>query len=316
MADFLLSKLKSTTGITFTNKIISYVLILSMVSASILFNDKEIILPEMAALAVGCFIYQNPIWISKPLHLFLLPSLTATFGFLINLLDITMAEKLIFILLLMVSILRIFKSSLAPALATGLLPIITNSTSFYFIISIIFFTLILAISVALKNRASKKKNIVDTKNQPKNDILYLGLISAWILFCSHFGWIFMVAIPPVIVVGYESVHKKEYHFDTFYKQIICLFFASFIGTQALYLIDNLIVVVFIDILLVSVILRLFKFKLPPAYAMAILPIVLHTFSYNYFYWQVLTMSVFILGTVFVYKNSLFLKKKYFLSKNE
>jgi hypothetical protein len=303
MTDFSLSKLKSTTGVSLRNKIVSYFFILSMIGISLIFSEKEIILPEMAALAIGCFIYENPVWISKPFHIFLLPSLTAVCGFLINKLDITMAEKLISILLLMLLILRLFKSSLAPALATGLLPVITNSTSNYFLLSILFFTLVLAVSITFRPNVSEVKKTLHQENQTKNSMLFLVFISCWIVFCSYYGMLFMAAIPPVIVVGYESVHKKEYNITIFYKQLICLFSAAFIGTQTLYLIDNLVIAALIDILLVSFILRLFKFKLPPAYAMAILPMVLHSFSHNYFYWQVLIMSSVVLGTVYFFKNT-------------
>lgn len=301
MPAFLLPNIKPTSKIIFINKMLSYIFILSMISVSLFLSDKEIILPEMAALAVGCIIYEHPVWISKPLHIFLLPSLTAICGFLINRLDITMAEKLIAILIVMLLVLRIFKSSLAPALATGLLPIITNCTSFSFIASILVFTLILALGLFFKPEASREKKGIVIENQNRNTLLYLVFISSWILFCSHFGWLFMAAIPPIIVVGYESVHKKEYTFDVFYKQIICLFLAAFIGAQTLYFIDNLIIVAFVDILLVSLVLRLFQFKMPPVYAMALLPMVLHNFSHNYFYFQVLLVSIVILSTVYFYK---------------
>lgn len=314
MKDFLFSNLKSTTRTALGNKILSYVLILSMIALSVTFGDQEIILPEMAALAVGCLIYENPMWVSKPFHIFILPSITALCGFLINRLDIPIAAKLIVILLVMFVILSLFKSSLAPALATGLLPVITNSTSFSFLISILFFTLILAIGLYFKTKVVEEKKLLVSKNHTKKNIFYLTFISCWIVGCAHYQMIFMAAIPPVIVVGYESVHKKDYNFKVFYKQIICLFCAAFIGVQTLYFFENILVAAFADILLVSLILRLFRFKLPPAYAMAILPMVLHSFSYDYFYWQVLLMSVLILGTVFVAKNSLIFTPNFRLRK--
>lgn len=265
------------------------------------FKSKEIILPEIAALAVGCLVYQNPIWLSKPLHLFLLPSITAVLGFLVNMLPIEYAYKLVLILALMLLVLRLFKSFLAPALATGLLPVITNASSYSFIISILLFTCALSLYVVLSN--TEKKNIGLPKQENSRDgILYMVFIALWILICDQEKWMFMAALPPVIVTGYEAAHKEVYDMVTLKKQIVCLFLASFVGIQALHFLNNLLLVVLADILAVALILKIFKFRLPPAYAMAILPMILYNASYSYFYFQVLLMSIIIFGAVYLYKN--------------
>jgi hypothetical protein len=61
-----------------------YALIFLMIGTSIMVNNKEVILPEMAALAIGCLIQQYPAWLAKPFHIFILPSINAVGGFLIN----------------------------------------------------------------------------------------------------------------------------------------------------------------------------------------------------------------------------------------
>lgn len=285
----------------FSKSLIAYFIIAVMIVASVIFKDKEIILPEMSALAIGCLVYQNPVWLSRPLHIFLLPSLTAILGFFINRLDFSLAQKFILVLIIMVLILRLFKSNLAPALATGLLPIITNSTSYSFIASILSLTLLLSLSIKLMYKP-EKGSAQSNLHHYKNGILYMVFLAVWILICSQAKLMFMAVIPPVIVVGYESVNKEMYSFEVLKKQVGCLFLAAFVGTKALYFLDNLLIVALIDVVAVSFILHLFKFKLPPAYAMALLPMVLRNISYNYFYLQVLILSVIIFGTVYLYKN--------------
>jgi hypothetical protein len=279
-----------------------YALIFIMIGASLFFGQKEIILPEMAALAVGCLIYEHPGWVAKPFHIFLLPSITAVGGFLINKLDIGMAPKLILALSFIWIVLLLFKSSLAPALATGLLPVITNATSVSFILAIVVLTFILY--QGLRFKKGEPQVVTNSGgHKPKDNILYLAFLSVWILICSRNGWMFIAAIPPVIVVGYESVHKKDYTLKMFYKQVICLFLAAYIGTQSLYFLNNLLLAALVDIILVTLTLRLLSFKLPPAYAMALLPMVLHnSTSHKYFHWQVLTMATLVLGIVCLYKN--------------
>ena len=122
-----------------------------MIATAILFKDKEIILPEIAALSVGIITFRENKWIQRPIHIFLLPSITAILGFGINFLPIILSLKLVLVLIGMLVFLRIFKSQLAPALATGLLPIVTNAHSFLFLISIIFFVLLLYFAIKLFN---------------------------------------------------------------------------------------------------------------------------------------------------------------------
>lgn len=289
----------------FYNKgIVGFIIIILMIIASMIFDSREIILPEIAALAIGCLVYQNLIWLSKPLHIFLLPSITAVLGFSVNMLDVGLAHKLVLILLLMFLVLKLFKSFLAPALATGLLPVITNATSYSFIISILLFTFVLSLSLILAG-TKEKTNYQSKEQNSKDGIIYIIFIAVWIVICDQEKWMFMAAIPPVIVTGYEAVHKEVYEGLTFRKQVICLFLASFIGIQALHFLDNLVLVVLVDMFAVSLILRIFKCRLPPAYAMAILPMVLYNASYVYFYFQVLLMSVIVFGAIYLYKKKHF-----------
>lgn len=300
----------------FYNKgIIGFAIIILMIIASMIFDSREIILPEIAALAIGCLVYQNPIWLSKPLYIFLLPSITAVLGFLVNMLNVGLTQKLVLILFLMFLVLKFFKSFLAPALATGLLPVITNATSYSFIISILVLTSVLSLFLILADK--KEKTNCQSKEQNSRDgMIYILFIALWIVICDYEKWMFMAALPPVIVIGYEAVHKEVYDGVTFRKQVVCLFLSAFIGIQALHFLDNLIIVVLIDMFAVSLVLRIFKCRLPPAYAMAILPMVLYNASYNYFYFQVLLMSVIIFGAIYLYKSPVFRRNIEIFSKGK
>jgi hypothetical protein len=280
---------------------LAYALIFVMIGVSLVVKNKEVILPEMAALAIGCLIQQYPAWLAKPFHIFLLPSITAIGGFLINRMDLNLAAKLILVVVFFLLTLLIFKSTLAPALATGLLPVITNAESWYFIFSILVFTFLLFMSLYIK-RDGRQTPVTLKQYRLQDNILYLAFISVWILICSQNGWMYMAAIPPVLVVGFESVHKDDYTFKMFYKQVICLALAAFIGIQSLYFLNNLLLAALFDLVAVSLMLRLLAFKLTPAYATAILPMVLRNVSHQYFYWQVFIMAGIVLGSIYTYKN--------------
>lgn len=199
--------------------------------------------------------------------------------------------------------LRVFKLTLGPALATGLLPIITNCTSLLFIASILFFmfTLALMVTVLLKEPQQKTEGNKTDSGNPFQLWIYLALLIVWIVFCSVANIMEVVAIPPVIVVGYESIHKKEYTTMMLNKQIAALIAAALIGSLTVYYIDNYVLCALINCIGVTLILKGLNFKMPPAYAMALLPMILHVNSHLYFGLKVGLMALVILGTVRIYK---------------
>lgn len=108
--------------------LIGFALVLLMVAGAMFLHDQEIILPEIAALTAGMWIYHNPRWLHQPYKIFLAPSGTAVIGFLINQLPVNYPIKISLTLVGILVLLRELRSPLAPAFATGLLPIIVNAT--------------------------------------------------------------------------------------------------------------------------------------------------------------------------------------------
>jgi len=280
----------------------TYAIIFLMIGAATVFNNREIILPEVSALSIGCLIYQNPTWLAKPFHVFLLPSLTAVGGFFTNRLDINLAAKLILVLIMVVAVLSMFKSGMAPTFATGLLPVITRADSMMFIYSILLLTLLLYVVIRLFH------NHLPTPQQAKQQghrhrLLYLAFVSVWVVICWVMGWMLMAAIPPVIVVGYESMHKDAYPIGILGKQVLCLVAGALIGNVSLYLCKNLLLTTLVDMALVTMLIKIVQFKLTPTYAMSLLPMVLPGTSHTYFGLCVLLLCVVVLGFVWVYKNA-------------
>lgn len=279
----------------------AYAIIFLMIGAAMVFNNREIILPEVSALAIGCLVYQNPAWLARPFHLLLLPSLTAVGGFFINRLELNLAFKLVMVLALVVAVLILFKSTLAPAFATGLLPVITHADSMMFVYAILVLTLLLYMSIRLLHQHLPPAEPIKPPDH-QHKLLYLSFVSGWIVTCWVMNWMFVAAIPPVIVVGYESIHKDAYPAGVFGKQALCLVAAALIGTLSLYLFKNLLLAALIDMVLVTVLISVVKFQLTPTYAMSLLPMVLPGTSHTYFGLWVLLMCLVVLGFVFAYKN--------------
>lgn len=282
---------------------VAYGLILLMTAAAFGLNDKEIILPELTALSIGCFIYKKNTWTSKPLHLFLLPSVTAFSGFFINQLEINIVAKIIMIIVVMFTILYCIKSNLAPALATGLLPIVTNSNSYVFLIAILLSMGLLAIlsSVFFKPEVSRTASA----EEPKSILAILVLLTVliiWILICSAGGIMQMAVLPPVIVMAYEFIDKKTYSLMMLYKQVMALMLAAFIGAQSFYFLDNYVLSALVNLIAVTIILHYLKMKMPPVYAMAMLPMVLPSYSHVYFALNTGIAAAVLLGTIYILIN--------------
>lgn len=282
---------------------VAYGLILLMTAAAVSFKDKEIILPELAALSSGCFMYRKNTWTAKPLHLFLQPSVTAFIGFFINHLEINMATKILVTMILMLSFLYSIKSSLAPALATGLLPIVTNCDSYIFLISIALSMGLLAILVAVFFKGEDSGTPVP--DQPKSLVailVFLAVLIIWVLICSAAGIMQIAALPPIIVLAYEHLNKKMFSFVMLYKMVAILVLAAFIGAQSFYFLDNFLLASIINLIAVTIVLHYAKMKMPPAFAMAMLPMVLPSNLPVYFTLGTGIAAMALLGTVYILIN--------------
>lgn len=279
--------------------IMAYGLILMMTAAAFSFNQKEIILPELAALSIGCFLYKKNTWTDKPMHLFLLPSTTAFIGYFINQLELDMAAKIVLVLMIMFMMLHFIKSNLAPALATGLLPIVTNCDSYIFLISILVFTGLLAVSAALFFRTENVEQMPKEESKPVLSIMvFLAVLIVWVIICYVADVMQMAAIPPIIVLGYESINKKMYSLTMMYKQVTALVLAAFIGSQTIYYLDNFLLAAVLNFVGVSIILHLLKMKMPPVYGMVMLPMILPGYSHVYFAVNVAVTSLVLMGTIY------------------
>ncbi|MGO1817678.1 MAG: hypothetical protein ACTHZ1_12215 [Sphingobacterium sp.] len=280
-----------------------FILILSMVLLSLMVGNKEVILPELAALSIGTLVYMKKEWRTKPWDLFKLPTITATIGFFVNQFNIPVVGKLILTFLGMMIVLAAAKNFLAPALATGLLPVITNCSSWEFMLAIVVFTFILALCIHLRRHKAILEPAEEEEVRSTDFFLYLSVIIGWFSICFYTGRMEMAAIPPVIVVALESMGSKQLSVGTWSKQVLTLTLSAFIGATAItFFADHILIGAALSILGVSLLLALFQFKLPPAFAMGLLPLVLPAQQPLIFTVNVLLMALAVLGSVYLLKN--------------
>ncbi|WP_119326410.1 hypothetical protein [Companilactobacillus musae] len=281
------------------NYLLGFIFIIFMVASATILNDMEIILPEIGALTAGTWIYQNGGWINQPFKIFLAPSGTAIIGFLVNKLNISYAEKVLLGLLLMLVLLRLLHSNLAPSFATGLLPIIINATHWSFIVAILFFTLILMCGVYLQG--SYHQTSPSSIIQKHHMIIFTIMAIVWVGAVWFFGFSQMAAIPPVMVVFFEVLQKPQYSWQMASKHFIALVGAASIGVAVHLIFSSWLISAIISLPLVFVLLQLLKIKLPAAFAFPLLALVLPINMFHMLPITAILATTFFLGTIVLLK---------------
>ena len=282
------------------NYLIGFLLIIFMVASATFLNDLEIILPEIGALTAGTWIYQNGGWINQPSKIFFAPSGTAIIGFLINQLAISYAQKVLLGLILMLLLLKVLKSNLAPSFATGLLPIIINATHWSFIVAILLFTLILTCGVFLQGNYKQADPSAAIKKHHMTLFSVMAII--WVGGVWFFGFSQMAAIPPVMVVFFEVLQKPSYSWQMGSKHFVALVGAASIGFLVHSVIASWLLATVIALPLVFLLLQLLKIKLPAAFAFPLLALVLPAKMFAMLPITAALAALFFLGSVVAIKN--------------
>lgn len=277
----------------------AFVFIVLMVAAAYGLNDREIILPEMAAMAVGLWVYRDKQWLNQPDKIFILPSLTAVIGFCINLMPISYLFKLVLVLCAMLFVMRMFNYILPPALATGFLPIVTQAYEISFLISIFATSFILMLGVVLfkLNQGVERKGNFDRRK--------IGVYASITLIGFALAAIFkveaMALIPPITVVVYESLNMMMYSLKMYLKQVAVLTLSISIAVLMQLWIQDWILLTLIYMPLMFLLLKLFDMRIPAVYAFPFLVFVFPQDSVMHLPMASGLMAGFSLGCVYIYR---------------
>lgn len=285
--------------ITVRDYLVGFAFVLLMVGIATWLHDYEIILPEIAALTSGMWIYKKSDWLNQPLKIFQAPSGTAVIGFVVNRLPLNYPEKVVVTLLLILLLLRGLRSTLAPSFATGLLPIIVNATHWSFIIAIFAFTLTLMGVVLYRGLHHGLPANVTLSTHQMLIFLVAGILWTGLVWST--GNPQMAAIPPVLVVFFEALQQPSYSGKMALKHIIALSSAATIGVLIHLVIASWLLTTLISLPLIFILLAVLQLKLPAAYAFPLLALVLPTPMFDHLPLAALLAASFFMGTVFIVK---------------
>jgi len=275
------------------NELLSIALIATMFALAGFSGQKEIIFPEIAALALGAWVLDKPPWRGTNLNFWLSPSIAALTGMAIvryfpySPVFMTAAAFIAVILQL-----KLLRSAILPSISAAILPVITRADSWYYPLSVCILAGIIASGRILMNRSVPAENgdgLLNPSGSFKpggngnlSELKHWGKLLAGILAVSvvavGFHLFYMIA-PPLIVAFVELSKPDSVLRQKSAKILILLVFAAFSGVCWLYLVENILhrpiwISACISTISVFIVYRAMRLPFPPAVAIALLPTII------------------------------------------
>lgn len=261
--------------------LLSVFIVALMVASSCIFDNREIIFPEIAAIAVGAMISPKMSWNVNKIKIFIYILLCAVCGVLIvKYLPLPVWLQMIIGYALAQLFLLLSKSTFAPMISAMVLPIMLQTTTPVYIISAAFFTaLILLFRLLLeKTKIIKCEQYVKLPAPSKSNFLSIllrtllasPLVAAAILLNCSF------AVAPPLLVAFTEFSNVNCHarkrLPTAVALVTC---GAIFGSACRYIFTvvlGLPLFLSASVAILSVILLLHKAKMyiPPVGAIAVL----------------------------------------------
>ncbi len=284
----------------------AFILILTMFAVAEYTGQKEIIFPEISALALGAWIMEKPPWGDSAFDFWLSPTLAALTGVLMvrffSYVPVFMIGGAFCLVVLQLKFLR---SNVLPSISAAILAIITRSDSWLYPLSVCIMTGMIAFGRYAVNRvASGEKSAVFCEKpalaeiETRSELVYWGKLFAGVMavvsVAAFSGRLFMVA-PPLIVAFVELSKPGGVLQDKWLKILGLLAFAAFGGVFCFALIHTVLhlplwIVASASTASVFWGYHLLQLPFPPAVAISLLPTILPHDSLWSYPWQVLAGS--------------------------
>lgn len=268
-------------------------LILAMFAVAEYTRQKEVVFPEIAALALGAWVMETTPWKSSIIDFWLSPTLAALTGMLmVRLFPYAPFFMLTGAFFLVILQLKLLRSSVLPSISAAVLAIIIHSESWYYPLSVCVLTGIIALGRYVLDRSDSlkynsgllRRAIPDMTegNGALSGLVQLSKLLAGVMFVSAIAvgsdHLFMVA-PPLLVAFVELSKPGGTLLDRSGKILGLLVFAALSGMLWFVLINTVLhwpTWIFAGMSTVTVFLAFHALQLPfpPAVAIALLPAIL------------------------------------------
>lgn len=289
-------------------------MIMAMFAVAEYTGEKEVIFPEIAAIALGAWIMEKSPWRSSLLHIWLSPTLAALTGMLmVRFLTYDPLFMITTAFCLVVLQLKLLRSDVLPSVSAAVLAIIARSESWYYPLSVCVMTGTIALGRYILERSGSWPNQGNLPGRTVQDktagngirpepaqwskpLAGVMAVSTIAVASDH---LFLVA-PPLIVTFLEMSKPGGKLHDKAGKILGLLLFAALSGVLWLELIHTVLhwpvwVSAGVSTLTVFLAYHALRLPFPPAVAIALLPTIVPQESLWSYPWQVfLGSALFIL----------------------
>lgn len=280
-------------------------LILLMVLMAGWWGEREIIFPEILALAVGMWVADSPHWRVTPLTLCLAPTLAASFGvLLVRYSQLPPAAMILLAFVLTALLLETLRADLMPALSAGILPILIGTSSWNYPLAVALLCALVALGGIFRARRRDRAGELPWPEgpAPRQSLSFWGRLLAIITLPTvvgpNIGLPFLIA-PPLIVTLVEISLPQSALRQRLPEVFFLLTGAAWGGMLA----QSMLVVRlgwpdWVTVaLVVTALFALYEWRdlhLPPAGAIALLPLLLTAEQLPAYPWQVMAGAAFFL----------------------
>ena len=261
---------------------VSLAVVAIMVGSAEIFGEKEIIFPEITAVAMGALIAPVQSWNTSRTRLFAAIVSVAVAGvcivrFIPEILRIALG------LLVAVSVITLSKANFVPAISACILPILMGTKSPVYVISVAVMTAFILIFQKVLEYFGLHEKYEYRPIEPSSELLKLRakqVITALVICIlpAHFHEIFFIA-PPLIVAFFELSGKGSKLMKRKYTAIALMAVAAFAGVMARFFISEKLglTLTFGAVLssaVIFVLCRKAKLYFPPCCAISTLPFII------------------------------------------
>jgi len=262
---------------------VSLILAVCMVAASELMHDKEIIFPEITAVAIGALAAPKQAWNTSRLRLLLTIASAAVLGVGLVFVPLALALKLPLALLCAVACVTVSGTGFLPAVSACVLPVLLGTRSPVYIGSVVVMTSLILLAQLIFERCGLREPYAFTPVKPDKQLYILRLkqIAAAGVICvipALTKEIFFIA-PPLIVAFFEMSAPQSRLLGRAPKAVSLIVLAAVTGVLTRFVLTEklglpLAVPAAVSCAVILVAVGRMKLYFPPCGAIATLPFII------------------------------------------
>jgi hypothetical protein len=243
-----------------------------MIAIVTLFNQRVMVVPEVAAVSAGLLFFRISAWRKGPLPFYLFICGAAFLGVEVaRYLPISLILQIIVALASILAAVLIFRVPAYPALSAGLLPVYLHLTSPLYVVAVVGFMGLPTLYVLVVERSGlgPGPKVTVTLRSTLMIVCSLGsmILALWIVRSP------LAVMPPLFVATVENANSSEPRSMHRQSLTALVLLAAIELTIVLYVNLNVDVVVIITVLIALLVVSKLNLESPPILALAIIPIV-------------------------------------------